>query len=99
MLSAVHLAILVELGTYATWYDNMLFENCSLDPIQTNAFIQDLAEKAGTLIWLGLRCPDAIAKNCRWDDDQGAPNQYDAFYPDKIDLPNHFAGDQFSLES
>ncbi|VDK82517.1 unnamed protein product [Cylicostephanus goldi] len=47
----------------------------------TNALIQDLAEKADTLVWLGLRCPDATVKNCRWDDGQGAPDQYNAFYP------------------
>ncbi|KAK6754780.1 hypothetical protein RB195_013645 [Necator americanus] len=47
-----------------------------------NAFvdlIQQMAEKAASLVWLGLRCPDATVSNCKWDDGQGAPYPYNAF--------------------
>lgn len=45
-----------------------------------NNFVQQLAEKEGTLVLLGLRCSDSIASHCLWDDGQGAASPYDAFF-------------------
>uniref|UniRef100_A0A158QQP8 C-type lectin domain-containing protein n=1 Tax=Haemonchus placei TaxID=6290 RepID=A0A158QQP8_HAEPC len=47
----------------------------------TNNLIQQLAQKEGVLVWLGLKCSDTVAKNCQWDDGQGPSYPYDAFYP------------------
>ncbi|CAJ0591694.1 unnamed protein product [Cylicocyclus nassatus] len=86
MLSAVHLAILVGLGTHATRFSQIpaliLTLQFNVQTMVTNTLITDLAEKADYyLIWIGLRCPDTNAKNCSWADCQGAPDQYDAFHP------------------
>ncbi|KHJ94830.1 lectin C-type domain protein [Oesophagostomum dentatum] len=53
----------------------------SIHNVYTNNAIHDLARAANTLAWLGLRCADANPANCRWDDGQGAPYPYTAFYP------------------
>ncbi|VDP50564.1 unnamed protein product [Heligmosomoides polygyrus] len=47
---------------------------------EVNNFVQQLAEKEGTLVLLGLRCSDSIASHCLWDDGQGAASPYDAFF-------------------
>ncbi|EYC23775.1 hypothetical protein Y032_0015g2825 [Ancylostoma ceylanicum] len=46
----------------------------------TNNRIQKMAEDAGTLVWLGLKCADTDPKNCKWDDGQGAADAYNAFF-------------------
>ncbi|VDM77923.1 unnamed protein product [Strongylus vulgaris] len=88
MLWSVRPTILVDLMIYVISYldasAQCLNDGGRLASIHnafTNGLIQDLAEKSGTLIWLGLRCPDADPNNCRWDDGMGAPAPYNAFYP------------------
>ncbi|VDM80301.1 unnamed protein product [Strongylus vulgaris] len=46
-----------------------------------NSLVQQLGQNAGTVIWLGLNCPDTNANNCRWVDGMGTPATYNAFYP------------------
>ncbi|PIO62232.1 lectin C-type domain protein, partial [Teladorsagia circumcincta] len=53
----------------------------SIHNAYTNNFIQQMAEKEGILVWLGLKCSDLVAKNCQWDDGKGPSYPYDAFYP------------------
>ncbi|KAK6054448.1 lectin C-type domain protein [Cooperia oncophora] len=46
-----------------------------------NNLVYELAQKAGVLVWLGLRCSDTVAENCQWDDGKGPSSPYNAFYP------------------
>ncbi|VDM79717.1 unnamed protein product [Strongylus vulgaris] len=82
MQSTVQLATLLEPVIFAIRFTALTPITVTL-PLNAsvNSFVQDLAEKSGTVIWLGLRCPDTNVNNCRWEDGMGAPAPYNAFYP------------------